>query len=231
MHPSSATQPESCSPQRPMHHAVQRGMRTHGEATGELRLKDVLDTAAKYVTPFNGVEALDKGRTVTTFVESIEMVMGNILPHASPHRLMLVQMCLKESALQWMDNTLLNLQEEARAASPPRDLAVYPLSWDSEVRQKFIEAFIGLDMVEMWLAQMAALRLGAETTKTPVELNIKFDALARHVFRRRTANGDQDMMLAVQYRDIVAASDFQMYKTIMRSDRPQHAERVESSAG
>ena len=63
-----------------------------------------------------------------------------------------------------MDNTLLNLQEEARAASPPRDLAVYPLSWDSEVRQKFIEAFIGLDMVEMWLAQMAALRLGAETT-------------------------------------------------------------------
>lgn len=187
------------------------------EPSMQMRVKDVLDTASKFVTPFNGVTALDKGRTVMTFVENVEMVMGNLLPRQSPHRLMIVQMCLKEAALQWLDNHIRELVEGA--ATVGRDLSKQPVSWDNDVRDQFILDFTGTDMVEMWLAQLAALRLGAEKTKTPVELNIQFDALARHVYPNRTSNND-DLMLAQMYRDIVAASDLNLYKGIMRAERP-----------
>ncbi|MCJ1323333.1 hypothetical protein MMC15_008689 [Xylographa vitiligo] len=172
----------------------------------------ILDTTSKYVTPFYGVAALDKNRTVMSFVENVEMVMGNLLPPKSPHRLLIVQMSLRDSALTWLNNTLIEMAHKA----PERDLHVRPWSWDDEVRQQFIDAFIGTDMVELWLAQLSALRLGEEKTMTPIELNIQFDSLARHVYPNRASN-DDELLLAIKYRDIVAASNLQLHDVIMRT--------------
>ena len=187
------------------------------EPSTQVRIKDVLDMVAKFVTPFNGVTTLDRGRTVMSFVENVEMVMGNVLPADSPHRMMTVQMCLRDAALQWLDNHLREIAEEAVKVG--RSISTRPVSWDTEVRDPFILAFTGADMVEMWLAQLSALRLGGEKTKTPVELNIQFDALARHVYPNRTSNND-DLMLAQMYRDIVAASDESLWKNIIRNQTP-----------
>jgi hypothetical protein len=87
------------------------------------------------------------------------------------------------------------------------------------VRTAFIQAFTGADTVEVWLAQLSALRLGVEKTQTPMELNIQFDRLARHVYPLRTSN-DDDLLLAQKYRDIVAGSDYKLYSTIMTCDHP-----------
>ena len=180
-------------------------------------IKDVLDTVSKYVTPFNGVTSLDKGRTVMSFVENVEMVMGNMLPRDSPHRMMIVQMCLKDAALQWLDNHLREIAEEGEKVG--RNIDTHPASWDTEVRDHFILAFTGSDLVEMWIAQLSTLRLGGEKTKTPVELNIQFDSLARHVYPNRTNNND-DLLLPQTYSDIIAASDYNLWKGVMRSERP-----------
>ena len=54
--------------------------------------------------------------------------------------------------------------------------------WDNDIRKAFIEAHVGTDTVEMWLSKLGALRLGAETTKTPIELDNQFDTIARHIY-------------------------------------------------
>jgi hypothetical protein len=182
------------------------------EPSTAMRVKDVLDMAAKFVKPFNGSTELDKV-TVASFVLNVETVMGNLLPPGSPHRLMLVQMSLRDAALQWLDNHLLALKDGGR------DLAQQPPRWDEDVRTAFIVAFTGADTVEVWLSQLSALRLGGEKTKTPMELNIQFDRLARHVYPLRSSN-DDDLLLAQKYRDIVASSDYRLYNTIMTCDHP-----------
>ena len=53
---------------------------------------------AKYVKPFYGSTELDKSLTVAAFVLNVETAMGNLLPEQSPHRRMLVQMCLRDAA-------------------------------------------------------------------------------------------------------------------------------------
>ena len=50
------------------------------EPDTRLRLEDVLEIAAKFVTPFYGVATLDMNRTVQSFVENLESVMGDVLP-------------------------------------------------------------------------------------------------------------------------------------------------------
>ena len=183
------------------------------EQSTAMRVKDVLDMAAKFVKPFHGSTELDKGLTVASFVLNIETVMGNVLLPGSPHRLMCVQMCLRDAALQWLDNHLMELKDGGR------DLEREPVRWDEDVRTAFIQAFTGADTVEVWLAQLSTLRLGGEGTKTPMELNIQFDRLARHVYPLRTSN-DDDLLLAQKYRDIVAESDYKLYNTIVTCDHP-----------
>ena len=181
-----------------------------------MQFKDVLTAMKGYVLPFYADSSKDNGRTVLMFVENVESVMGNLLLDGrSPHRLMLVQLCLRDGALAWMNR---KLQELTDAEGEVRDFGRQPLSWDGDLRRPFIQAHLGTDTPELWLTKLRMLRLGGEKTKTPIELDNQFDMIARHVFPTMVAGDERsDLLLATYYRDIVAASRPWMYKNIIRS--------------
>ena len=184
-----------------------------------MSLEKVLGLIKGYVLPFYADTVKDNGRTVAQFVRNIEVAMGNLLidPH-SPHRLMTVQMCLRDGALDWMDR---KLQEMRRAEQGWRDFASRPLSWDDEVRRPFIEAHLGTNTPELWLAKMGKLKLGDDKTPTPIELDNQFDTIAGHIVPSWTAGDDSNQLLLVtQYRDMVARSNKRYLINILNMSPP-----------
>ena len=177
------------------------------ERTRLTSLKDALNMMRGFVPPFYADSTEDKG-TVMDFVEKVESVMSDVLGDQPQHRLTIVRMFCREGALRWLNR---KMEECKREGQPAPD-------WDNDIRKAFIEAHVGTDTVEMWLSKLGALRLGAETTKTPIELDNQFDTIARHIYPTLVAGDDRsELLLAVQYRDIIAASNFEMYKAIVRT--------------
>ena len=146
-----------------------------------MQLKDILQSVGRYVVPFYADSSKDsRDRTVLEFVENVESVMGNLLMDSnSPHRLMLVQLCLRDGALQWMNR---KLQELTDAEKHWRDFNERPLSWDKELRGPFITAHLGTNTAELWLTRLRALKLNEGKTMTTMELDNQFDLIARHAF-------------------------------------------------
>ena len=170
-------------------------------------LKDALSMMKGFVPPFYADSTEDKG-TVMDFVEKVESAMSDVLGDQPRHRLTIVRMFCREGALRWLNR---KMEECKRDGQPAPD-------WDNDIRKAFIEAHVGTDTVEMWLSKLGALRLGAETTKTPIELDNQFDTIARHIYPTLVAGDDRsELLLAVQYRDIIAASNLEMYKAIVRT--------------
>jgi hypothetical protein len=181
-----------------------------------MSLKDVLQTVGKYVVPFYADSSKDdKDRTVLEFVENVESVMGNLLvDNRSPHRLMLVQLCLRDGALAWMNRKLQELTDTDKGW---RDFDRQPLTWDTDLRRPFIQAHLGTDTAELWLAKLETLKLGEGKTMTPIELDNQFDMIARHAFPTMTVGDDRtDMFLAPYYAKIVAKEKW-LYTNILRS--------------
>jgi hypothetical protein len=184
--------------------------------TAGMHFKDVLTAMKGYVLPFYADSSKDKGRTVLEFVENVESVMGNLLlDPKSPHRLMLVQLCLRDGALSWMNR---KLQELTDAEKGWRDFSEEPLSWDTDMRRPFIQAHLGTNTPEVWLAKLKTLRLGEDKTKTPAELDSQFDMIARLALPSAVA-GDEgsELLLATYYGQIVADSEPWIYKNILRA--------------
>ena len=130
--------------------------------------------------------------------------MGNLLMDGrSPHRLMLVQLCLRDGALAWMERKLHDLT----TADKERDFAAKPLSWDDDLRLPFIQAHLGSNTPQLWLAKLKTLVLGKGDTPTPIELDNQFDLIAQHVFPQRIAGDERsELLLATYYGGIVSRS-------------------------
>jgi hypothetical protein len=146
---------------------------------------------------------------VLDFVEKVESAMSDVLDDEQAHyRLAVVRMFLREGALRWLNQKLQDLTDAGQQS----------VDWATDVRREFIEAHIGTDTVELWLAQLGTLRLGKGKTKTPIELHSQFDTIARHVYPTMSA-GDKgvDLLLTTEYRNIIAASNKEMFATIVRT--------------
>jgi hypothetical protein len=180
-----------------------------------LQFKDILTLVPKNVTPFYADVTKDNNRTVLMFVLNVESVMGNLLMDGrSPHRLMLVQLCLRDGALAWMERKLHDLT----TADKERDFAAKPLSWDDDLRLPFIQAHLGSNTPQLWLAKLKTLVLGKGDTPTPIELDNQFDLIAQHVFPQRIAGDERsELLLATYYGEIVSNSHRWLYTNIMRA--------------
>ena len=182
---------------------------------GGLQFKDILALVPKNVTPFYADTTKDNNRTVLMFVLNVESVMGNLLMDShSPHRLMLVQLCLRDGALAWMERKLHELTEADRGW---RDFEDKPLSWDEDLRRPFIQAHLGSNTPQLWLAKLKTLVLGENDTPTPIELDNQFDMIAQHVFPMRIAGDERsELLLATYDGEIVASSHKWLYANIVR---------------
>jgi hypothetical protein len=179
-----------------------------GGASSRHSLKDVLSMVKGFVEPFYADSAKDKGTTVMDFVEKVESAMSDVLDGQTEYRLVVVRMFVREGALRWLNRKIQEL----------KDTGVDTIEWDQHVRRAFIEAHLGTDTVELWLAKLATLRLGKGKATTPIELDSQFDTIARHVYPTMTADDKGvDLLLTTQYRDIIAASNKDMFKTIVRT--------------
>jgi hypothetical protein len=178
------------------------------KAEKKMSLKDILQTVKGFVEPFHADSVKDKDTTVVDFVEKVESAMSDVIDDQPQYKLAVVRMFLREGALRWMNRRMQELNEAGCES----------IDWDRDVRRAFIEAHIGTDTVELWLAKLATLRLGKGNTKTPIELDSQFDTIARHVHPTQSA-GDKgvDLLLSTQYRDIIAASNREMFKSIVRT--------------
>ena len=169
--------------------------------------------AKGHVEPFHADTELDKKTTVIDFVEKIETVMGDcLLPQRC--RLAMVRWFLRDGALVWLNLRLSELA--AKATKEGRDLSRQPIDWDADMRRPFIQAHMGTDTVELWLAKLSALRVGkGKSCKDPIELDSKFDAIARPIYPRHTVSDDRtDYLLVTKYKEILIHSQPDMYKQI-----------------
>jgi hypothetical protein len=186
-------------------------------------LKDALGMASKRVESFyaDSIKDKDNYSTVTSFVEKIETVMGDCyLP--SHLRLTMVRWFLQEGALRWMNKKLAEM--EAAADREGRDLARQPLSWDGDVRRAFIQAHMGTDTVELWLAKLSMLELDESkkgAARNPIELESQFDNIARHVYPYHVADDDRsELLLASKYSEIIRRSQPALYNHMVYSGQP-----------
>ena len=211
--PSTPSTPTSALPSRESEaeleasHAIAAPVK-RGEGQ-RYSLREILQTIKGFVEPFYADSVKDKDTTVLDFVEKVESAMSDVvLDDQAYYRVAVVRMFLREGALRWMNQ---KLQDLATAG-------IHPVDWATDVRREFIEAHIGTDTVELWLAQLGTLRLGKGKTKTPIELNSQFDTIARHVYPTMSS-GEKgvDLLLTTEYRNIIAASNKEMYATIVRT--------------
>ncbi len=188
---------------------------------GGMSYSHVLSAVKGFVDPFYANSERDKGRTVLEFVENAETVLGNVLSDPlSPHRLMLVNMLLRDNALTWMNDKLRELAATAQRTG--RNLQEAPLSWDGDLRRPFIETHMGTHSPTLWLAKLDTLKLGSYKTKTPIELEHQFDNIARHVFPASLSTGRDrdDLLLAQKYQGIIALSMPKLHENILRTHTP-----------
>ena len=183
-----------------------------------LALKEALYMAKGHVEPFYADSSKDKDShvTVTSFVEKIETVMGDCyLPYHL--RLAMVRWFLREGALRWMNKKLVELQ--LAADRDGRDTVQHPFSWDGDVRAAFIQAHMGTDTVELWLAKLSLLELGKKKKlKNPIELESQFDNIARHVYPAHTADDDRsELLLASKYSEIIQRCEPALFSHIVYS--------------
>ena len=187
-----------------------------------MTFNQILQAMKGLVEPFYADESKDKQRTVLHFVENVETVMGNFLASPkSPYRLVLVQSLMRDDALHWFNSKLQELMDQARKDG--RDLVKRPINWDDDMRRLVIVTFTPANNIELWLAKLSALRLGAEKTQTPIELENQFDTIARHVFPAAAVGGDNDrddMLLASKYQEIIRRSDMHLFELIVRLRTP-----------
>lgn len=181
-----------------------------------LQFKDIVNMVPKHVIPFYANTTMDKDRTVLMFVLNVESVMGNLLmDNRSQYRLMLVQLCLRDGALAWMERKLYELTE----ADTKRDFNAKPLNWDDDLRRPFIQAHLGSNTPQLWLAKLKTLVLGDDVTPTPIELDNQFDTIAQHVFPMRIAGDERsELLLATYYGEIVSNSHKWLYTNIVRGN-------------
>ena len=96
-----------------------------------------------------------------------------------------------------------------------------PVQW-THVRRAFIDAHVGADTLEMWLAKLATLRLGEGKATTPNELDSQFDKIARHCHPGVPIDSPGiDLMLAEKYSTIIARSNEGMWRRILNSQAPR----------
>jgi hypothetical protein len=185
-----------------------------------MKLKDILSVVPKYVEPFYADSTKDKGRTVVQFLDNINTVMNTFFTDPnSPHHLTVVRLQLRDGASRWLQAKEMELKQAAMKEG--RDLTQRPLSWQDEVEEEFVRAHLGTDLPELWLAQLRALQLGRGKTRTPIELDSQFDALARHVYpTHTTAEMEGSMLLAETYGGCVASGQPQLFDRIMEIHTP-----------
>ena len=196
--------------------------RRSGEENDRSALKEALSMAHKRVESFyaDSVKDKDNYSTVTSFVEKIETVMGDCyLPYHL--RLTMVRWFLQEGALRWMNKKLAEM--EGAANREGRDLVQQPFDWDSDVRSAFIQAHMGTDTVELWLAKLAVLELDEKkkgAAKNPIELESQFDNIARHVYPYHVADDDRsELLLSSKYSEIISRCQPELYSQIVYSTR------------
>ena len=179
-------------------------------------LKDALQMSKGRLDPFYGDMEQDKNRTVMMFVEKFESVTADCeLPPQC--RLTMLRFHLEDGALRWLNRKL----EEMEAADPKRSLDERPFDWDNDIRHRFIEAFAGTDTVELWLAKLSELQVGkGRSAASPIELESKFDAIARHIYPHFVADNDRsELLLATKYSEIILSSQPRLYEQIVWSQR------------
>jgi len=179
-----------------------------GLAPRKPALKDILSMMRGFVEPFYADSVKDKGTTVVDFVVKVESAMSDVIDGQQQYELAVVRLFTRDGALRWINRHMDELAATGLQA----------IDWRRDVRRAFIEAHLGTDTAELWLAKLGTLRLGKGKTATPIELDNQFDTIARHLYPSLTA-GDKgaDLLLTTQYRDIIAASNRDMFKTIVRT--------------
>ena len=205
---SPATPPSAISELRDDEDAESARAERAASKAYKLGLKDILSMTRGFVEPFYADSVKDKGTSVIDFVEKVESAMSDVIEDQPEYRLTVVRMFLRDGALRWINDKMKQLKDKGQQS----------VDWEKDVRKAFIDAHVGTDTVELWLAKLGSLRLGKGNTKTPIELDSQFDTIARHVHPTSTA-GDKatDILLTSQYRDIIAASNLTMYSNIVRT--------------
>ena len=182
-------------------------------------MKDTLAMLKGFVDPFYADSIKDKGTTVVDFVEKVESALSDLLDNQPQYQLPIVRLLLRDGAMRWCNGKLKELKQTAE--KDRRDMARKPLRWETDIRKPFIEAHTGTDTVELWLAKLSELRLGAERTRTPIELNNQFDSIARHVYPTLTVGDDRsELMLAMKYREIILLSNAELHEAIQYIHSP-----------
>lgn len=182
-------------------------------------LQAAVAMAKESLKPFHADTDLDKNTTVLDFVETAETAMedGLVPPRL---RLAFLRRFLKEGALRWVNLRMIQWAEQV--ASIGGDVSKQPLTYGPALRAEFIQAHKGTDTLELWLAQLTALEVGrGKKCKDPVELESKFDSIARHIYPQHSVGSDDraDLLLVTKYKDIVLRSQPEMYKQIVLSRR------------
>ena len=181
---------------------------TTSEEAKPATLQQALAMIKGLVEPFYADSVKDKDSTVVDFVEKVESAMSEIIPDQPQMRITLVRLHCREGAMRWMNDKIKELTKAGH----------HSIDWDRDVRRAFIEAHLGTDTVELWLAKLGTLRLGKGNTPTPIELESQFDNIARHVYPAHAAGeAGVDLLLTTQYGNIIAASNKEMFKNIVRT--------------
>ena len=181
---------------------------TTSEEAKPATLQQALAMIKGLVAPFYADSVKDKDSTVVDFVEKVESAMSEIIPDQPQMRITLVRLHCRDGAMRWMNDKIKELTKAGH----------HSIDWDRDVRRAFIEAHLGTDTVELWLAKLGTLRLGKGNTPTPIELESQFDNIARHVYPAHAAGeAGVDLLLTTQYGNIIAASNKEMFKNIVRT--------------
>jgi hypothetical protein len=175
------------------------------------RLEQVGKIMLTSVKPFHGQTAKDT-YTVIDWVEKVDTEFSIRMGERQAGRLDVVRSLLAGSALKWMNRKLqeMNMRNEA-------------VEWQ-DIRGAFIDAHLGESTIEVFKAQLRALRLGSEGCKNPSELNTQFDQLAElaypQVLADRRADSAMASVLGEEYRTIVSNSDPPLWRNIERNAAP-----------
>ena len=177
-----------------------------------LQLKDAMAMVRNcHVPVFHADTEADKDMTVMDFVQKVETAITDMMPGLPQLELIVVRAHLSGGALDWMNDRVAKMTLAGQG----------PVQW-THVRRAFIDAHVGADTLEMWLAKLATLRLGEGKATTPNELDSQFDKVARHCHPGVPIDSPGiDLMLAEKYSTIIANSNEWMWKRILNSQAPR----------
>jgi hypothetical protein len=113
---------------------------------------------------------------------------------------------LNGTAAKWLQKKLDELAKLQKSGS----LDASPIEWD-ELKNEFIEAFEGTEYRILKKIELEKLRLGRGDCRTVMDLNTRFDDLARRLYKSGTDLSTVDLYLADLYSDVIRRSDLDLW--------------------